>query len=126
MTCKELDRLKSKRRREYLKKEIVKLKSSPCVDCGETYPFYVMDFDHRPGTNKSFALSRGLYEKRPLSVLLEEIAKCDLVCANCHRARTYQRSIMLLPTKHKNDIKENAHAQMVLPWAYSVSRSCPE
>lgn len=48
-----------------------------------------MDFDHRPGTEKvrNVAAMRGCSLKR----LLEEIKKCDLVCANCHRLRTFQR-----------------------------------
>jgi hypothetical protein len=49
-----------------------------------------MDFDHRPGTTKLGEISKKLYflgEKK----LLAEIAKCDLVCANCHRIRTQER-----------------------------------
>jgi hypothetical protein len=51
-----------------------------------------MDLDHRPGSDKLFpvaiAVSGGVY---PLQKIVAEIAKCDVVCANCHRERTYRR-----------------------------------
>jgi N-glycosylase/DNA lyase len=66
------------------------LKTEPCMDCGGTFPPYVMDFDHRPDTEKVSDLAHmtGRSSKR----ILEEISKCDLVCANCHRIRTYNRN----------------------------------
>src|SRR3712207_3672000 len=64
-------------------------KSRPCADCGIQYPYYVMDFDHREGTTKSFILSEVARATR--KTLASEIAKCDVVCANCHRERTYRR-----------------------------------
>lgn len=64
------------------------LKSGPCVDCGVPYPSYVMDWDHRPGEVKLFTISVGKATKARQAVL-DEIAKCDLVCSNCHRERTF-------------------------------------
>lgn len=58
----------------------------PCVDCGETDPL-VLDFDHRDPSLKSNAVSRMVY-RQPWQVVLEEIAKCDVRCANCHRRKT--------------------------------------
>jgi hypothetical protein len=78
-------------RRQRLRVEVQKLKEKPCTDCKQAFPYYVMDFDHRPGTVK-------LYEPNELAlrcgrkVLEAELAKCDLVCSNCHRIRTYKRS----------------------------------
>ncbi len=67
-------------------------KSVPCADCGRLYPYYVMDFDHRPGEYKLFAVSAAVTSvRRSLEALRAEIAKCDVVCANCHRERTHQR-----------------------------------
>jgi hypothetical protein len=66
-------------------------KSRPCVDCGVRYPYYVMDFDHREGTAKSFILSD--VPRATSKSLMQEIDKCDLVCANCHRERTHQRAL---------------------------------
>lgn len=67
-----------------------KLKEVPCADCGVAYPYYVMDFDHL--RNKSFLLSRA--KRKGRKVLQEEIAKCEVVCANCHRERTHQRNLL--------------------------------
>lgn len=65
-------------------------KAVPCADCGVQYPHYVMDFDHLPGTAKSFAISR-LKASCSERTLLAEIAKCEVVCSNCHRERTFSR-----------------------------------
>lgn len=66
------------------------IKSQPCTDCGEKYPYYVMDWDHRPGEEKLFNLSHG--KTRSMTAITAEIEKCDLVCANCHRIRTATRN----------------------------------
>lgn len=65
------------------------LRTVPCVDCGERFPPYVMEFDHRDPETKLFALTSSRAMLKPREELLAEIAKCDIVCANCHRARTY-------------------------------------
>lgn len=64
------------------------LKRVPCMDCGKTYPPYVMDFDHRDPSQKSFNITAqaGFHS---IGELLEEVEKCDIVCSNCHRERTY-------------------------------------
>lgn len=71
------------------------LKSAPCMDCGGSFHPVAMDFDHRDGTGKAFAIStgRGLVSK---SRLESEISKCDIVCANCHRVRTHNRRSMVV------------------------------
>jgi predicted nucleic acid-binding Zn ribbon protein len=65
----------------------------PCADCHVPYPYYVMQFDHVPGRGpKRFMLSGrnlGVYSERDIR---EEIAKCDVVCANCHMIRTHTRN----------------------------------
>jgi hypothetical protein len=66
-------------------------KNGPCADCGVQYPPFVLDFDHRPGTKKIANLNVLVKRGAKQEVLLAEIAKCDLVCANCHRIRTWQR-----------------------------------
>lgn len=59
----------------------------PCVDCGETDPV-VLEFDHLRDKTRSIAsLLRGWRWE----TVLAEIAKCDVVCANCHRRRTFKR-----------------------------------
>ena len=63
-------------------------KSHPCVDCGETDPV-VLEFDHL--RDKAFNIADGISRNRPWALILEEIEKCEVVCANCHRKRTSLR-----------------------------------
>lgn len=66
-------------------------KRSPCADCGLSYPYYVMQFDHRGDQPKSFTIGDRL--DRALVVIKMEVEKCDVVCANCHAERTHQRRV---------------------------------
>ena len=59
-------------------------KSVPCMDCGKSYPPFVMDFDHVRGEKKC-DIAR--MSSRSMTAINKEIAKCDVVCANCHRIR---------------------------------------
>jgi len=55
-----------------------------------------MDFDHRFPDEKSFNIGRDALAGRcSLEQLEREIAKCDVVCANCHRIRTHQGVFLL-------------------------------
>lgn len=78
--------------RAYLKRRefVREIKSRPCADCGVQYPYYVMDFDHREGESKKYELS--CVDRMTMQAILRETAKCDVVCANCHRERTHQRN----------------------------------
>jgi len=76
--------------REKLRLALQVAKDRPCMDCGIKYPYYVMDLDHRPGTIKLYNPSR-LPNLGSMKKLEEEIAKCDVVCSNCHRQRTFDR-----------------------------------
>jgi hypothetical protein len=60
------------------------LKSHPCVDCGES-DICVLDFDHI--SNKTYGISN-LIRRGKWSVILKEISKCVVRCANCHRKKT--------------------------------------
>lgn len=77
--------------KEKIYKIIVELKSNPCSDCGNKFLPCAMDFDHIKG-KKTFSLNSMRSEKS----MLEEIAKCELVCANCHRIRTYTRNKIII------------------------------
>lgn len=70
---------------------VQELKKNPCMDCQLNWPYYVMQFDHRPGEHKLFNIHTYRSNRRSDKVLLAEIAKCDLVCANCHAIRTHER-----------------------------------
>ena len=63
-----------------------KAKDVPCADCGGRFPSVCMDFDHVRG-EKLFQI--GAANSRSTENVLAEIAKCDVICANCHRIRTH-------------------------------------
>jgi len=69
---------------------IDELKAGPCVDCGGKFPPCAMDFDHLSG--KSFGISKAKRRHTNKEKLMAEIAKCELVCSNCHRVRTRDRA----------------------------------
>lgn len=73
----------------YNRQLVLEAKSVPCMDCGNTYPAYVMDLDHVRG-EKKFVLSQ-CYSQTTEDVI-EELKKCEAVCSNCHRIRTFTRS----------------------------------
>lgn len=61
--------------------------STPCMDCHQSFSPYVMDFDHRDPSQKEYMPSQ--LPRHSWAILRAEIAKCDIVCANCHRVRTH-------------------------------------
>jgi hypothetical protein len=64
--------------------------SLPCTDCGERVHHAALQFDHLPGSDKKGEVG---YLRRHSSkqLVLDEIAKCEPVCANCHAVRTFNR-----------------------------------
>jgi len=64
-------------------------KRGPCMDCSGRFHPDAMDFDHREGSQKEVCVSKAV--KGGPAALMREIAKCDLVCACCHRVRTANR-----------------------------------
>lgn len=69
---------------------VLRQKYEPCVDCGVHFPPICMDFDHVNG-DKVAGISRMVNGAVSLDKLQAEINKCELVCSNCHRIRTYNR-----------------------------------
>lgn len=59
----------------------------PCVDCGER-DIRCLEFDHRDPTLKVTEVTRLIANSRNWAVVMQEIDKCDVRCANCHRRRT--------------------------------------
>jgi hypothetical protein len=60
--------------------------TNPCMDCQKKYPHYVMEWDHRePGERLANATAWHTGK------FLSELQKVDLLCANCHKARTWAR-----------------------------------
>lgn len=64
--------------------------SNGCVDCGEKDPI-VLEFDHVDTGNKSSTITDLSRKGYPTSRIREEIDKCTIKCANCHRRRTAEQ-----------------------------------
>lgn len=64
------------------------LSACSCVDCGEKDPV-VLDFDHDDPTKKFKSVSKMLSGHYSWASVLNEIKKCKVRCANCHRRRTH-------------------------------------
>ena len=86
------EKLSIAKQKAYLAQYLRDLKTkTPCVDCGINYPYYVMDFDHVRGQKHANVME--LVSTLSKKKIDEEIAKCEIVCSNCHRIRTYMRRI---------------------------------
>ena len=66
-----------------------------CFDCGLDYPHFVLEFDHRPGERK-FGNVYHVLKKYGSDKAWAEVKKCDVVCSNCHKLRTYTREQILI------------------------------
>jgi hypothetical protein len=78
-----------KRRRAVL--DAMKLEAG-CADCGYRQDPCALDFDHRD-PNLKVSLVPGLINL-DWGTVLEEISKCDIRCANCHRIRTFRQQYL--------------------------------
>ena len=90
--CKVCVREHMKERKSEIRDKIRELKKQPCVDCGNTYDPVCMDFDHLEEYDKSHGVSAMVSRSKAWPAIEAEIAKCELVCANCHRLRTKKRT----------------------------------
>jgi hypothetical protein len=73
-----------RKRRRKRKIDLVAAYGGRCVDCGYANCPEALQFHHRDPSTKEFGLGKF---SGSLARLLEEAAKCDLLCANCHRIR---------------------------------------
>lgn len=84
----------NEKRRERRKRNMAYIKnylaSHPCVDCGED-DVIVLDLDHVSGVKRIEVSCMGGHS---LSTIQEEIDKCEVRCANCHRRITHKRRIL--------------------------------
>lgn len=89
---KQKTRDRTNRNRTIQKRKLWEYKEAAgCQDCGEKYPHWMLDFDHRPEYTKLDSPTQ-IIHKYSLARALEELNKCDVVCPNCHRIRTYTRN----------------------------------
>ena len=83
-------KLSNRNRRKWAKEFIKRVKRMyGCVDCGIKNPI-LLEFDHVTG-NKINNISDMANQSFGLSTIKDEIRKCKVRCANCHRLKTHQR-----------------------------------
>lgn len=87
--------------------------SVPCEDCNILWHPFVMSFDHRNRDTKKGWVSN-LASEDP-EIFDAEIAKCDVVCLNCHKIREYIRDLGVL---NFNKYKQPTHRyyERLLPY----------
>ncbi len=89
-TCCQIENTtRMQRLRKRGRKLIASIKDRPCTDCDIKYPPYIMQFDHLISTEKRQDVSD--MDGYSIELILKEIQKCELVCANCHAERTHRR-----------------------------------
>ncbi len=65
-----------------------------CRECGENHPA-ALDFHHRDPLQKDDLVSRLVHSAASEERILTEIAKCDVLCAKCHRILHYNQQLGL-------------------------------
>lgn len=84
------NRIKNKTYREKVREYVrTQKESGSCKDCGVAYPYYVMEYDHIED-NKIRSVAK-ITSNGSMDQVIKEIAKCDLICSNCHKIRTWER-----------------------------------
>src|SRR5215471_8228118 len=79
------ERLRKKRKQEQTQAIVAAAKNVPCADCKGSFHPICMDFHHVNG-RKLFSIGMGP-SRHSVTALRREIAKCIVICANCHRLR---------------------------------------
>lgn len=74
-------------RRKYQVYLLEYLSNNPCIECGES-DIRCLDFDHLK--DKEIVISKAMYWS--IDRLKLEIAKCQVLCANCHRKKSHKES----------------------------------
>ncbi|WP_440988371.1 homing endonuclease associated repeat-containing protein [Haloarchaeobius baliensis] len=84
-------------RRARLRRWVNELKADAgCSNCGESDPA-CLDYHHRDGVDKDMNVSQLISYGYGMDALQEEIAKCDVLCANCHRKEHFVDPLEAVP-----------------------------
>jgi hypothetical protein len=75
-------------RRDNHKQQLVEHFNNKCKDCGNSFPICCYDFHHIDPSKKSFEIAPRLDGN--IETIMEEVAKCVMICSNCHRIRHYK------------------------------------
>lgn len=81
--CKDCVKENERKRYNSIRENIIEFKKTLCCKkCGENR-YYLLDFHHRNPEEKDYAISEKTHNN--IESLKNEIDKCDVLCANCHR-----------------------------------------
>jgi len=107
------------KRRAVARAYVDEYKSKPCADCGASWPPVAMDLDHvRDAKFKSVAMM--VSQGYKVELIAIEVAKCDVVCACCHRIRTSSRGENLAPNmKEVHRRRTGRNGPINVDWANS-------
>lgn len=80
----------NRNQRKWAKEYINRVKRTfGCVDCGVNNPI-ILEFDHVKG-EKFNNIADMVNQSYGLKTIKDEIRKCEVRCANCHRIKTHER-----------------------------------
>lgn len=89
----EYSRNKKEKQRKIIRQIVSDAKNVPCTDCNKKHPYWAMDFDHINPKNKKNNIGTMMTQNVSIETILEEINKCEVVCALCHRYRTFGNGV---------------------------------
>ena len=87
--------LKNKNLKQKLRKEVnqIKINIGGCIACGWFDPdlLEALEFDHIERESKFMEISTMVIRTYNIDKIKQEIDKCQLLCANCHKLRTIEQ-----------------------------------
>ncbi len=86
--CKKCYNIKTRIRQSSFKEKCVDYKGGSCISCGYKKCTAALEFHHRVPETKKFSIVHA-WTKGFKQEVIEELDKCDLLCANCHRETHY-------------------------------------
>ena len=86
--CKKCEHKSQVANRLKKKKRAVEYLGGRCIRCGYNECFYALEFDHVDPSTKEYEMSNMIYG-RNWALVGVELDKCQLLCANCHRIKTF-------------------------------------
>lgn len=76
------------------KKKLIEIKGGCCIDCGYKKNISALEFHHLNPEDKLFGIDIRKCSNLQWDKLVEEVKKCVLLCANCHRERHHPDYIL--------------------------------
>ncbi len=85
--CKKCNHENTLQRQQLFKIRCLEYKGSKCVKCGYDKCNAALEFHHRDPSQKeiNFSKYRNTSWDKNKQLVISELDKCDLLCANCHR-----------------------------------------